>query len=169
MQYLRQHLSRIDGLGYKAYKQIRGSYKFPDFNLYIDHVQGDPFALPSKVRIRVDQKRAQIPRDLWPNSVRLVALEDLIARAVRQAVQDLVSPRKGSGKSGLIFIDAGRQEVLERTAVVIKEDWVEARLQVGLPAAGRRILGKQATEMLFQEIPEIVDQALKWENLDHKQ
>ena len=169
MQQLTQHLSRIDGRGYKAYKQIRGSYEFPDFNLYIDHVQGDPFALPSKVRIRVDQKHAQIPGGLWPNSVRLAALEDFIARAVRQAVQDLVSPKKGSGKSGLIFIDAGRQEVLERTAVVIKEDWVEARLQVGLPAAGRRILGKQATVMLCQEIPEIVDQALKWENLDHKQ
>ena len=168
-QHLRQLLSHIDGQGYKAYKQIKGSYEFPDFNLYIDHVQGDPFALPSKIRLRVDQKRAQIPAGLWPNSVRQVALEDFIARAVRQSVQALVSPKKGSGKSGLVFIDAGQQEVLVRTAAVITEDWVETRLQVGLPAAGRRILGKQATAMLCQEIPQIVEQALMWKNMDHEQ
>ena len=168
-QHLRQLLSHIDGRGYKDYKQIKGSYEFYDFNLYIDHVQGDPFALPSKVRLRVDQKRAQIPAGLWTNSVRQVALEDFIARAIRQSVQDLVSPKKGSGKSGLVFIDAGQQEVLERTAVIITEDWVETRLQVGLPAAGRRILGKQAIKILCQEIPQIVEQALMWKNLDHKQ
>tara|TARA_B100000586_G_C20113087_1_gene431195 strand:+ start:1445 stop:3199 length:1755 start_codon:yes stop_codon:yes gene_type:complete len=168
-QHLRQLLSHIDGRGYKDYKQIKGSYEFSDFNLYIDHVQGDPFALPSKVRLRVDQKRAQIPAGLWTNSVRQVALEDFIARAIRQSVQDLVSPKKGSGKSGLVFIDAGQQEVLERTAVIITEDWVETRLQVGLPAAGRRILGKQAIKILCQEIPQIVEQALMWKNLDHKQ
>jgi len=168
-QHLRQLLSHIDGRGYKAYKQIKGSYEFPDFNLYIDHVQGDPFALPSKIRLRVDQKRAQIPVGLWSNSVRQVALEDFIARAVRQSVQDLVSPKKGSGKSGLVFIDAGQQEVLERTATVITEDWVETRVQVGLPAAGRRILGNQATAMLCHEIPSIVEQALMWKNMDQEQ
>ena len=141
-QHLRQLLSHIDGRGYKAYKQIKGSYELTDSTLYIDHVQGDPFAQPSKVRIRVDQERAQIPGDLWPNSVRQLALEDFIARAVGQSVQGMVIPTKGSGKSGLIFIDSGRQEVLERTAVVIKEDWVEARLQVGLPAAGRKWMEK---------------------------
>ena len=168
-QHLRQLLSHIDGRGYKAYKQIKGSYEFSDFNLYIDHVQGDPFALPSKVRLRVDQKRAQIPVGLWPNSVRQVALEDFIARAVRRSIQTLISPKKGSGKSGLVFIDAGQQEALERTAAVIREDWVETRLQIGLPAAGRRILGKQATTILCQEIPKIVDQALMWKNMDHEQ
>ena len=168
-QHLRQLLSHIDGRGYKAYKQIKGEYEFPGFTLYIDHVQGDPFALPSKVRLRVDQEHAQIPGVLWPNSVRQVALEDFIARTVRQSVQDFVTPKKGSGKSGLVFIDAGRQEVLERTAVVIKKDWVEARLQVGLPAAGRKILGKQATVMLCKEIPQIVEQALMWKNMDQEQ
>ena len=168
-QHLRQLLSHIDGRGYKAYKQIKGSYEFSDFNLYIDHVQGDPFALPSKVRLRVDQKRAQIPVGLWPNSVRQVALEDFIARAVRRSMQTLISPKKGSGKSGLVIIDAGQQEVLERTAAVITEDWVETRLQIGLPAAGRRILGKQATTILCQEIPQIVEQALMWKNMDHEQ
>ena len=168
-QDLRQLLSHIDGRGYKSYKQIKGSYGFPDFTLYIDHVQGDPFAQPSKVRLRAKQEHTQIPGSLWPNSVRQVALEDFIARAVRQSVQGLVTERKGSGKSGIVFIDSGQQEVLKRTAVVIEEDWVEARLQVGLPAAGRKILGKQATVMLCKEIPQIVEHSLMWKNLDQDQ
>ncbi len=168
-QHLGQLLSHIDGRGYKAYKQIKGSYEFPDFTLYIDHVQGDPFAQPSKVRLRVNQDHNQIPGDLWPNYVRKVALEDFIARAVRQSVQGLVTEKKGSGKSGLIFIDSGRQEVLERTAVVITEDWVEVRLQLGLPAAGRKILAKQATLMLCKQIPQIVEESLMWKNLDQDQ
>ena len=55
------------------------------------------------------------------------------------------------GKSGLISIDVGGQEVLERTAMLVNHEWVEARLQVGLPAQGRTVLGRQAEAMLCQE------------------
>ena len=165
---LRKTLSSIDGRGYKAYKQIRGSYLFPLFTLCIDHVQGDPFALPSKIRIRVNQDISQLPRDLWEKPIRKLALEDFIARSVLRSIKQVVTPKKGTGKSGLIFIDAGRQEVLERTAAVISKDWVEVRMQVGLPAAGRTILGNEAFIMLCQEIPEITEQALLWENIDQE-
>ena len=164
---LRQTLTHLDGRGYKAYKQIQGHFEFPDFELYIDHVQGDPFAQPSKIRLRVQQQIAEIPSDLWANFVRKIALEDFIARAVRDAIKVTVTSKKGTGKSGLVYIDAGGQEVLERTALVITEDWIEARMQVGLPAAGRTILGNEAIEILCDEIPKIVGESLKWENLDH--
>ena len=58
---LRKTLSHLDGRGYKAYKQIQGRFEFPDFELFIDHVQGDPFAQPSKIRLRVQQEISQIP------------------------------------------------------------------------------------------------------------
>ncbi len=163
---LRKTLSHLDGRGYKAYKQIQGRFEFPDFELYIDHVQGDPFAQPSKIRLRVQQEISQIPEKLWTNSVRKIALEDFVARAVRDAIKETVTPKKGTGKSGLIFIDAGKQEVLERTAFVITKDWVEARIQIGLPARGRTILGQEAIEILCQEIPTIVEKSLKWKYLD---
>ena len=163
---LRKTLSHLDGRGYKAYKQIQGRFEFPDFELLIDHVQGDPFAQPSKIRLRVQQEISQIPEKLWTNSVRKIALEDFVARAVRDAIKETVTPKKGTGKSGLIFIDAGKQEVLERTAFVITKDWVEARIQIGLPARGRTILGQEAIEILCQEIPTIVEKSLKWKYLD---
>ena len=50
---LRDLLNRIDRRSYPAYKDTRGSYRFPGYVLFIDHVQGDPFAAPSKLSIRV--------------------------------------------------------------------------------------------------------------------
>ncbi|HCD10468.1 MAG TPA: isopentenyl-diphosphate delta-isomerase, partial [Thermoanaerobacter sp.] len=44
---LKKKLDKIDGKGYKAYKDLEGEYEFEKFILYIDHVQGDPFAPPS--------------------------------------------------------------------------------------------------------------------------
>ncbi|NLF42338.1 MAG: isopentenyl-diphosphate delta-isomerase, partial [Bacteroidales bacterium] len=39
---LQRKLLSIDGAGYKAYKDIKGEYKFDRYILAIDHVQGDP-------------------------------------------------------------------------------------------------------------------------------
>ena len=73
--------------------------------------------------------------------------------------------QRGSGKSGLIEVDAGGQEVLERTAAVVTPDWVEVRLQLGLPAAGRRVLGRQAESMLCRNLPRIAEAGLCWSKL----
>ncbi len=52
---LQKILKRIDGRGYKAYNDIKGSYQFKFFRLHIDHVQRDPFAGPSLLRVELDQ------------------------------------------------------------------------------------------------------------------
>ncbi|MEG3901702.1 ABC-ATPase domain-containing protein [Microcoleus sp. B4-C5] len=43
---------------------------------------------------------------------------------------------------------------------------VELRFAVGLPAGGRSILGRQAAEMLCEDIPQIVSNSLKYANLN---
>ncbi|MHC4605710.1 MAG: ABC-ATPase domain-containing protein [Planctomycetota bacterium] len=159
---LRGTLGRIDGRGYKAYKDIQGSYDFPSFRLHVDHVQGDPFASPSKIRARVPQS---VPEELFRTPVRRIALQDFLARCVHEAIRGIAQGRRGTGKSGMVSIDAGGQEVLERTAVKVAPEWIEARIQVGLPAAGRRVLGRQAEEMLCRELPRIVERGLDWKNV----
>jgi predicted ABC-class ATPase len=62
-------------------------------------------------------------------------------------------------------MDSPGQEILERTAVLISSDWVEARFVLGLPAFGRRIAAKQAEEMLFSELPRVVEDSLLFKNL----
>jgi len=165
---LRNILARIDGRGYKAYKDLQGAYTYPRFTLFIDHVQGDPFASPSRIRVRVPATVANIPLDLFSGRVRRVALQDFLIREVHEAIRHVCRGNRGIGKSGLIAIDVGGQEVLERTAMVVTPQWVEARLSLGLPAHGRTILGRQAEAMLCQEVPEIADRAMKWRSVDEE-
>ena len=58
---LKNLLQRIDHKGYPAYKDTRGSYEFPGYVLSIDHVQGDPFAAPSKVKYPCPRETGGIP------------------------------------------------------------------------------------------------------------
>ncbi len=162
---LRHTLRRIDGRGYKAYGDIRGAFDFGDCELYLDSIQGDPFAAPSRIRVLIPMSVAKMPSALFDGRVRRFALEDFLARRVREAILECGSSRRGSGKSGEIRVDAGGQEVLERTAVVVEPDFVEVRLQVGLPAAGRRVLGREAELLLCSDVLEIADRALTWSRL----
>jgi predicted ABC-class ATPase len=162
---LHRTLQRIDGRGYKAYREIRGAFAFEGLTLYVDHVQGDPFAAPSKLRLRVPNETACIPTELFASRVRRLAMEDFLVRQAARAIRRDQPARRGSGKSGALLVDAGGQQVLERTAGVITEGWVELRLQAGLPAAGRRVLGRQAEAMLCNDLPRLAELALRWENL----
>ena len=56
MKRLGTLLQSIDHKGYPAYKSLRGSYQFGNYQLNIDHVQGDPFASPSRVSVHVNGK-----------------------------------------------------------------------------------------------------------------
>ncbi|MCL2935931.1 MAG: ABC-ATPase domain-containing protein [Trichodesmium sp. MAG_R02] len=191
-QTLRRKLLDLDNSNYKAYRDIQGSYEFPDFTLIIDHVQGDPFAAPSKLRVQVPYTVAGFPPELYKNPIREMALRDFLTRKFDRLAYE-VSGRRGTGKSGMIAITKMGQEVLERTsAYLIKlappapkpapgsnpalerakpiklssQKGVEVRLIVGLPAGGRRILGRQAAEMLCDDLPYIVHRSLKYEQLD---
>ena len=164
-----RELSRIDGRGYKAYKDIEGEYGFSGFTLYIDHAQSDPFAPPSRARVRIPQEVAKFSEDTYHNKSRNVALCDYLARCFHRQIQSLDSNRGGTGKSGLINIDKGGQEILERTAVLVNSKFVEARFVVGLPARGRRVLGRQAQQILCQEVPKLVLGALRFDSLNNQQ
>lgn len=166
MNRLREALKRIDGKGYKAYKDIQGEYRFPAFSLMIDYVQGDPFASPSRIRVRMAQSKAQYDPEWYRTPRRQVALKDFIARRLAAVIQREKPPIGGTGKSGLIAVDRPGQTVLDRTAVVVTPDDVEARLSVGLPASGRRILGRQATQLLLDVIPSLISKSLPASALD---
>ncbi len=58
---LKQLLFSINHKSYPAYKSTRGAYQFPRYTLSIDHVQGDPFAAPSRVSVHVSGKTAAFP------------------------------------------------------------------------------------------------------------
>jgi len=169
MEKLKKIISRIDHKSYKVYKQLKGNYEFKDFTLYIDHVQGDPFASPSKFRIRVLQAKAKFTSELFSNKSRKTALEDYISRAFDTSIKKESRGNRGTGNSGMVTIDSGKQEIIQRTSCVVNSEFVEVRFYVGLPARGRTVLGKQCLEMLTAEIPKIVNSSLFYHSLDEEE
>jgi len=157
---LKRTLERIDKKGYKAYKDIQGEYAFSRYRLMIDHVQGDPFASPSRVCVRVDRAPSGFLPDTTSSKSRTIALRDFLTRRFFRACKKNSRGNRGTGKSGLITIERPGQEILERSSMVIDGDCVEARFWVGLPARGRRISGRDAQAMLLRELPVIVQNAL---------
>ncbi len=134
MDELEYLLDQIDRRGYKAYKQIQGDYQFPDFLLRIDHVQGDPFADPSRCRIFIDASTITLSKGIFSNQIRRIALEDCLGRSFSAAIKQRVKGRRGSGKSGQVSIAAYGQQVLQRNAVL------KPRLR-GIGSAGDGRLG----------------------------
>jgi predicted ABC-class ATPase len=163
---LRRELRRIDGKGYKAYRDIRGTYGFGEYVLYIDHVQGDPFASPSRLRVLVPEPGAGFPPDTYSPRSREIALRDFLTRRFHDAARRFGKGKRGTGHSGIIEIDRPGQEILERTSAFVTDEHVEARFVAGLPARGRRIAARHAEAMLLDELPRIVQASLFFESLD---
>ncbi len=162
---LRQRLLQLDQRSYKAYKAIQGRYAFEDFTLIVDRVQGDPFATPSQCRVQMPQESAGFPRELYQTPSRERALRDYLTRQFERATQ-AISQQRGSGSSGLISIASPGPAILERSAALITHELVEVRFLVGLPAFGRRIAGQQAAQMLCEQLPQLVEWTLKYDNLN---
>jgi predicted ABC-class ATPase len=163
---LRKQLMRIDGKGYKAYKDIQGVYDYLFCKLFIDHVQGDPFASPSRVRIEIQLDKTGVLPELRDSRVKQIALEDYLCRQFKRSIGKYSRRVRGIGKSGLIVIDCNKQYVLERNSVLITDQTLEVRFVVGLPAQGRTILGSEAISLFLQQIPQIAEQALFLRNLN---
>ncbi len=166
---LKRILARIDGRGYKAYKDIRDTYGAGLYTLIIDHVQGDPFAAPSRIRVRLSQEEGGFPENTYTGKSRNRGLADYLTRCFAGAAGKICRGIRGTGKSGIISIDRPGQEVLPRTSVFVNSDFVEARFVMGLPARGRKIDSGTAGRMFFHELPEIVEKSLVYKNLNREE
>ncbi len=158
-------LARLDGKPYPAYKDIKGVYSFPRFDLSIDRIQGDPFAAPSRLSIRISHEDSGLPSNLYSSISRKTGSETCLASLFSAACRKGCS-RLGSGKSGMLSIDTPGQEVLLRTCVEIRQDDTVIRFTAGLPANGRRIMGRAAAQLLTETISDIVDDSLVYQNID---
>lgn len=167
---LRQLLTRIDRKGYPAYKDTKGIYRFQGFVLGIDHVQGDPFAAPSRLHVEVGGKTAGFPERLYDKEHKRIALQDELIRQFARASGKYSFQAKGSGKSGLLSVTRCGQEVLERSACTIDEKSgdVVLRFEVGFPANGRTINARELSKILFEFLPQCVQKSCLYRNLDER-
>lgn len=167
---LRQLLNKIDHRGYPAYKETKGSWNFGKFILNIEHVQGDPFAAPSSLSVEVPGKVAGFLTGLYEKKCRRIALQDYLIREFYKECGKYSFKAKGSGKSGLISVTKCGQEILERSACSIlpENGTVILRFEVGFPANGRTINAKELIKIFFDFLPQCVENALVYKNLDAK-
>ena len=148
---LREQLRNIDHKSYPQYKSLKGSYQFPKYILHIDHVQGDPFAAPSDVRVTIDATKAGFPDFAMKDGLPRDRLAERLVRACARQVH--------------ACSDKG-QEVLRRTACQVRTNEIIVRFSIGFPANGRTINARELDKILFDFLPVCVEKALYYENLD---
>ena len=159
-----QTLQSLDGQKYGAYKRLAGTYAYDNFQLAIDHIQADPYAPPSKVRIIINKITTGIPEHLVDSKLKRIAVSDFLTRNIYSEIHNLT--KQQGHKHSNIMIDSCGPEILERSAVTITDNSIEVCLEIGLPAKGRKILGKTATHIFTTLVPEIVARALSYKNID---
>ena len=165
---LQDMLRSINRKSYPAYKSLKGAYQFPKYVLSIDHVQGDPFASPSHISVKISHKTAGFPTAYYKDHLTRTTLADYLTRQFEQQVNRYTFRAKGSGKSGLISVTRCGQEVLERTACEITEQGIIARFFIGFPANGRTINAGELEKIFFEFLPICVEKAFVYRNLSGK-
>ena len=159
---LQNLLRQIDHKSYPAYKDTKGKYQFQQYVLSIDHVQGDPFASPSKVSIIVPGKVAAFDKAFYESGHRRIAFQDFLLRRVAAKIKEYSFKAKGSGKSGLLGVSQPGQEILNRSACTVDtaSGDITLRMEVGFPANGRTINSGELQKILFDFLPVCIKQTL---------
>lgn len=170
---LQNLLRQIDRKSYPAYKDTKGKYQFQQYILSIDHVQGDPFASPSKVSLLISGKVAAFDKCFYETEHRRITFQDYLLRRVAAKIKEYSFKAKGSGKSGLLGISQPGQEILNRSACTVAPATgdITVRMEVGFPANGRTINSGELEKIFFDFLPVCVRQTLlgtscKRENLE---
>ena len=158
---LRALLQRLDGAPFPKYKQLTGRFTVGDFTLAVDRVPPDPFAGPTKVRLIASRALSGLDAELVETREGRVAVEDWLARRATKTIVQLSGhgePRRPGARP--VRVQEIGAAVLERSACRITPQAIELRLMIDLPAAGRRIRGRQAEDLLLTELPRLATASL---------
>ncbi|WMN98922.1 ABC-ATPase domain-containing protein [Vibrio parahaemolyticus] len=156
MDQLTATLKKIEKQNYRAYQQIKGQYDFTDFTLFIDHVQGDPYASASRFRATRAWSLTGLEWLKDESPAFQCAARDFIARSFEQFAK----------QENTVSIALNGQTVLDSTAVLFTEEGIELRFRVNLPAEGRSVLGKKANNILTFHLPKFIRRATLERELD---
>lgn len=168
LERLKQQINRIDKHDYCEYQSIIGRYDYPSYILYIDQIPKDPYA-PSHTgvyRVRIKMEDTGFTNDMITPHIRKIALRDYLARKFYSNCSSISKGRRGTGNSGIITISKPGQTILDRSSVIITDEYLEVRFFMGLPALERNINAGIAGIMLFDELPEIVRLSLFTNSLE---
>lgn len=166
IEQLREKIRAIDHKGYPACKDLRGRYDAGNYQISIDHVQGDPFASPSNLSACIDLDIAGFPEEYRKSRHVIRAILDRILRRFSMELDHISHQIPGSGASGLFATSRPGQEILERSACEIRDGRLILRFLAGFPARGRTIDGRGLEKMLCDLLPPVLKKILFYRNWD---
>lgn len=163
MAEIERVLARIDGKGYKAYKDLVGASQRVDVDGFqvkvtIVRVQGDPYAPPSIARLE-----AHVKAPVWSRRAP-IAVADFIHRSLAHEARRASIRGAGEGRSGIIATTTPSPIMIPRSAVEARVSGegfkAVARVWVGLPSVRRRVVASTAEELLLERAPRAFASAL---------
>lgn len=162
---LRRKLISLDGRYIASYNELTGEYDFGDFILALDYIPDDPSKQPARLRARINLETAKFPRDVFNNRSREIGARDFMARAFASTASRLtILP--GMKKGARVSIDRPGAEILETSAVVVGNGFLEARFSIELPVRRDKIQAEQAIDLLLNILPKIIRESLFFKNID---
>ena len=158
MDLLIATLKKIEKQNYRAYQQIKGCYDFTDYKLFVDYVQGDPFASASRLRAIRPWSLTGLEWLKEQSPAYQIAARDYIARKFAEFAK----------QESHISIALSGQTVLDSTSVVFTDEGIELRFRANLPAEGRSVLGKKTINILTFHLPKFIRRATIEREIDRE-
>lgn len=163
MKEIYQKLRSLTGKSYGLYKSLaQKTWKFGDFELDFLHVQGDPYAPPSRLKFRIPLSALGFSPELANNAVKRLALADFLLRRLAEEIT-----AQSVGVDFPISIANPGQEILTRNSLWVggpSENEgvaiVEATLWVKLPGDHRMVDVPNACDILTSILPDTLSTSL---------
>jgi len=152
-------LQRLHGKAYGTLNDLRGhAWVVGDFTWNWVHIQGDPYAPPSRLRVTASLASLGIPESWFNNPIRALGLADFMLRRLAFICTQHTTSL-GTGNGGLLATVEPGPEILKRNSCRIEQGNLVALIQVGLPANARKIEGDWVIQLLCQSLPDALTEA----------
>jgi len=172
VQQLHDLLASIDGQPFHNIQKLRGSYRFPRFELSFIKMQGSPGANPASIAsIKLALQDSKIPEEFFKTMGCKLAVADFLIRRFRHGINKFAQQNRGKDGSGSFSTIALSQKMLIRDSVLFGDEAVYLRFITSLPAkrqGGGVFDAEQAWIMFSQELTAIVDATFFYQHYEEK-
>lgn len=156
MKELYQKIRQITGKPYGLYKQLASKkWDFGDFTLEFLHIQGDPYAPPSRATVTAPLAMLGWKGEFSNTFTQRLALSDFLHRELAAIIQERY-PEKNAD----IIMAVPGQEIMVRNALWVENGNVTACFQVNLPGEKRLINGELLADILTSTLPDLLTAGL---------
>ena len=159
-------LQEIDGRELPELTRLLGDYDFNRFIIKIAPMAPDEREAVLPIILRVTHAISAFPVRLLESPLRRTALEDFLTRKLLAAIGRIASYDATGTARRLILPPRIGQKILPRSTVQIADDYTDVRLRFLVPMQRNRIDATAFQSFFFEQMPELVQEALLYCNMD---